>query len=800
MASQVPGFAASLGDLAVALLSSSEVTPRARLIAQQTNELFPGSGIVVYILDQTGEPKWVPKATAGEVAFQDPEIPFEHGTLGAMAERNEAVLFSGADLPREDYAHLNTRRTLVSLAAIPLFSADSLVGAIEILSFDAPLGPAGLSAAAELSRMAGLGLAAGITYEAERNSQLESVTRLAQMYDLEKVFNSTLELDELTQLIASKFQELLRVQAVNLWMVEGDGVLLMSRTGVDPTTEVGTTQKAGEGMVGDIADKGEAVLMESPEDERLRARNRDTEDGAIFSLIAAPLMSDGAEVGVVEAVNKLDGTPFDEDDLFFLTTICETASNALHNASLLQAERKVEILETLVTVSQELTSTLNLDAILDTVVNAPSAVIPYDRAAMAMDQRGKLVLKRVSGMPEIRVGDADVARLSDILEWASASGQEVYVVQHDAEPEADREETRAKFRKYFSETGARAFYAIPLADDQGRLGILSFESSDPDFLTPAHLELIKVLAGQATVALRNSELYREVPLIGVIEPLMQKKRRFMALEKRRRTAYLVLAAAAAVFLVACPWPMRVDGPAVVAPARRTQVQPEVEGAIKQVFVHEGDLVHKGAALAQLEDWNYRAALAAAQAKLDIARSEMNRALAANDGSEAGIQQIQANYWSAEVTRAKERLERTTLRSPIEGVVATPHVEDFVGRHLGVGDTFAEVVDNSRASVDVALDESDVPLLQPGVPGYVKLDGFATRTFKGRLSVISPKGTAEEQRHVFFARLDVPNSDLAIRPGMQGHAKVWAGWHPTGYVVFRDFAAWVWQKLWTWFGW
>ena len=81
-------------------------------------------------------------------------------------------------------------------------------------------------------------------------------------------------------------------------------------------------------------------------------------------------------MGVVEAVNRLDGVPFDEDDEFLLANICETASNALHNASLLQAERKVEILEALVKISGEITSTLDLDRVLDAVVNGPSACNP----------------------------------------------------------------------------------------------------------------------------------------------------------------------------------------------------------------------------------------------------------------------------------------------------------------------------------------------------------------------------------------------------------------------------------------
>lgn len=801
MASQVPGFATSFTELAMALLSSSEVVPRARLIAQQVAELAPGSGVVVYVLDRSGEPAWAPKATAGEVAFEEPAIPLDSGTLGTLNRKKEPVLFSGARLRREQYSHLNVRRTIVSLVGLPMLAGDELVGAIEVLSFDAPIHESHLPPLVELAKLGALGLSAGAAYEAERNTSLESITRLTQLYDLERTFNSTLEMDSLLPLITSKYQELLNVRAVNLWMVvEDEGVRLMSRAGTDATVELETVQGAGQGLTGDIAESGEPVLISSDSDERLQKRNEGVEEGAIVSLMAAPLMHEGAEVGLVECINKLDGTPFDEDDLFFLTTINETAASALHNASLLQAERKVEILETLVSVSQEITSTLDLDRVLQAVVNTPNQVIPYERAALALEQHGKLKLRAVSGQPELNTGDPKIQRLDQMLQWASMFQEELFVHVQDGRVEDPREETRLKFEEYFRESGARAWYSISLADDSGRVGLLSLESSDPDFLTEAHLEMIKVLAGQATVALRNAQMYKEVPFIGLLEPVLQKKRRFMQMEKGRRTASVVLAAAAVLFLAICPVPMRVSGEAQAAPAARAEIMPEVEGVVSRVYVHEGDPVKPNTILADLEDWNYRAALAAAQAKYSTALAEMNRALASNDGTEAGIQRVQVDYWQSEVARARELLGKTHLRSPIAGVVATPHVENLVGRRLAFGDHFAEVVDSSHASVDVALDQDDVPLLKAGQAAVVKLEGFPTRRFQGQVTVVSPKGALEGEQRVFFARVAVPNPEGMIRAGMQGHGKVSVGWHAAGYVLFRGTAGWLYSKFWSWFGW
>ncbi len=198
-------------------------------------------------------------------------------------------------------------------------------------------------------------------------------------------------------------------------------------------------QKPGEGIAGDLSDSGEPVLIDDPEDERLQKRTQGSEDGAVFSLVAAALMEHEALVGVVEAVNRLDGLPFDDDDQFLLANICETASNALHNANLLQAERKVEILEALVKVSGEITSTLDLDRVLDAVVNGPSSVIPYERAAIALEQRGRLQLKAIDrSTPKINPQDPDTSRLQELLEWASSSKQSMFVAQHGDEVEDER--------------------------------------------------------------------------------------------------------------------------------------------------------------------------------------------------------------------------------------------------------------------------------------------------------------------------------------------------------------------------
>ena len=790
-----------IAGFASRLIEAQETAARARIVAQVIVDRIPETSVAVYLLQEDGSgPFWLLRASVGEGVQPDHAVPAEAGTLGSIFCNRQAAVFEGRTLAREEYAHLSIRRTAKGLAYIPLSIDEALIGSIEILSFEAVLDRSFLLALKPLADVAAAALVSSQKYEEERNNALNSITRLTQFYDIEKVFSSTLEMDELLPIIGGKMREMLECQAVNVWLVQGDGsLLLMHQSGSDPTTQQGMSQKTGDGVAGDVSDDGEPVLISDAKDERLVRRNLHIEAGRVESIVVAPLLDKGALVGVVEVVNRLDGASFDDDDLFSLARLNETASIALHNASLLQAERKVEILETLVKVSHEITSTLNLERVLQTIVNAPQAVIPYERAAIALEQNGRYKLSAVTGLTQVDADSPEIAPLNDVLRWAMLAGEVVQVRQRGNEIDAAREETRAKFEAYFERTGMRGFFAIPLTDDSGRVGILSLESAAPDFLLPAHLEILQVLAGQATVALRNAQMYKEVPFISVLEPVLERKRKFMAMEKRRRTLAIVAAVGLVIFLAGVPLPLRVDGDAVVAPAHTAQIQPEVEGVVSRVYVHEGEHVSRGQVLAELADWEPRAAVAQAEAKYQMALLQMNHALAANDGTEAGLQRVQADYWKAEVARDQELLDRTRLRSPIDGVVATPHVENTVGRRLQYGDSFAEVVDTSQAVVDVAVDDSEAGLLRVGSSASVKLNGFPTRIFRGDVLIVSPKGALQGESRVFFARVRVPNSDGAIRAGMEGRGKVRVGWYPAGYVLFRSPVLWLYSRLWSWFG-
>jgi RND family efflux transporter MFP subunit len=787
-------------DVAALLLAASTSNGCAALVASVAVDMLVGSACVVYRFDpDRQEAAWKAIGFAGEVSLGQ-SVLSSHNRLFAplIAEPQYSITHSGAALQREEFAHLQVTRSIASISYLPFAAEDRLIGALEVISFSNALSSVDLEAFDPLLRLTPPALLRTEQFEQEKENLLDGVHRLTQLYDLEKSLNTTLDLDHVMTLIPRKVLPMLQCQAVHLWLFDGDVLTLKASSGADETVYVGMTQAPGEGYVADMAEEGETLLIADPGDERLRMRNEETAS-SIWTAMLVPLMQDEAEVGVLEAVNKMrdtPGEPFDEDDEFFLCSIAETASSALKNASLMFAERKLAILEALVHVSSEITSTLRLDRLLRIIVNSPQSVLPFERCAIALDNRGKLQLKAISGMTHITLGDVEVELLVDLVHWLATQPDVLHLRQTGDSAGNDLPEPVAR---HFEATGNRALYALPLTDDQGRVGVLLYESNDPDFLDVPHTEMIKILAGQATVAIRNALLYREVPLISLLEPLIQQKQALLRTTRGRRIGLTVAAVVVTLFLVFCPLPMRITGEATVAPQHLVTIAAPADGIVAAVFAREGERVTAGQVLASMNDLQWRMDLASADARSRSAQLVMQADLA-RGAAQAGADRAQVEYLRAEADRARNRIESATLHSPITGIVMTPALQNAAGEHLEAGAAFAQVLDLSSAVIDIAILQRDATLLDAGQPAAIKLDSYPQRSWHGTVMVVSPEAQAGDGVRMFAARVPLPNNDALLRSGMTGRAKVFIGYRPAGYVLLRRPTLWVWQMIWNWFGW
>ncbi|HTR02421.1 MAG TPA: GAF domain-containing protein [Thermoanaerobaculia bacterium] len=721
--------------------------------------------------------------------------PRETGFVHDLVRDRQPIVLTGAELTDGDPFVRGLPPGFRACLAVPLEAENLVVGLLALFFTEMPDADEALARLERFLEQAAPALGRALRSERKTVGMLHAIERLTNLYDLSKAFGSTIDEQELSDLIVRKAADFLTAEVASLWRLDGEDVTLAA-TALNENYDVENAPEAvGSPVVGDLlADQAPLRRNRIPEGDPVATEN----DGYLArSVLGIALVEDEIPVGALVLVNKRGRHPeFSAEDEELLADLSRQAVRALRTARQHEAEKKVEELDALLAVSREITATLDLDKVMATVVNATSALIPYDRCAIGIFEKGRFRLGAVSGAKEIDRKDPNVRRLDDLLNWVFLSGTDVAVTQtEDGEITAERPETVEKFRAIFAETGLKSFFGVLLKDEEGKLGALGFESAEPLAFDEGNRDLLAILVNQATVAVRNAQLYQQVPLAGFLAPLLEKRRKLLDIPIRRRQAWLIGAGIVLVALVAVPWKIRVEGPVRVLPARRAAITAAVEGVVKEVLHREGDRVAAGDVVATLKDESYRAALAEASAALAIAESDV--AQHTQEGDAAAMFEARARCEEQKARRAlaEEQLAKTLLRAPAAGVLITPHVEQRVGQALARGAELAIVADLGSVTAEVAVPEAEAALVKAGQPVALKMNPYPTRVFRGRVERVGAELRQEGEESFVIAEARVDNPDEAMKPGMLGTGKVAAATRPLGYALFRKPVRYFWLKLW-----
>jgi RND family efflux transporter MFP subunit len=798
----------SLFELSVAFHSCNSMDSLAKMLATHLARNLGARAAMVWLRQESGD-ELVCRSRWFEAGLRLELAPGQvsEGILAEMLTKSRGRRLNEEDIEPEMLPHLaeHDRERVATALYAPIPTSRDVVGVVEVLNKGTGEFTADdASFVEEACRLAGRVVDALRAVEQEKSSSLETIERLTALYDVASTFSSTLELEDLLPIMAEKIQGNLGALACNFWLVDSGAneLVCAQRAGEDPTTPKGARLPIGESLVGAVAQTGQARLIASAQQEPdLEARVQASEEYEIQSLMAAPLLKEERVLGVVEIVNRSDGKAFDDDDLFYLTNMCEQASNALNNANRLQAERKVHILDALLAISKEITSTLNLDHVLTTVVHQASTVVPFDRCIIGLYDRQRFILGAVSGEAEVP-RTPEMEQLRELLAWVGEQSEAVSADQTNEGWKVKPDSENVALVHYLEGQGLGGFYALPLRDEQGTVGVLALLSNAAGFLSQLHLEVLAILASQTTVAIRNARLYQDVPLQSIWKPVLKSKRKLEGITASRWLEIGSKVGIVALLLIVVPWKYRIQTNATVVPAERRVVSAEVSGIVQRVPVREGQRVNVGDELAGLDDSDDRLRLERASTDLALAHRQLAEAEEKRDWASAGQARLNMDLHQAEVNLYQEKVEKAHLRASIHGVVVTPKVEEKIGKLLKVGDAFCELVDQDHLAVEMNVPETDISLIRTGAPVALKLNAFPTLTIRGTVERVSPQTISAEDEQFFVTRALFPNPDVRAGDGMAGQAKItsaggWfhSGWYPVGYVLLRTPTQWAWRKAW-----
>jgi GAF domain-containing protein/multidrug resistance efflux pump len=692
-----------------------------------------------------------------------------------------------------------------SRLVLPLRASGRPFGVIELLErerADGAYATADADSAAEPLGAAEAALAAVRDRERVQQDTFEVIERLSRLYDIGRSFAATVELSELTEVIVNRTQAALDVEQAYLWILDGSGevVRLVAAAGSAAESVAGWELRLPDGLVGAAFAGGEAMLATGAEEvPGLEERPDVTAGVQITSAAVVPVIdADGDLVGALEVVNRNNGEGIDAEDRAFLQEIAGTAAIALANARRLDAERRAADLGQLLSVSQQLVSHLDADTVSFSLVHKPAELLSFRRAAVGLLRGSRFELAAVSGQRFVDEKLDEIKGLRSIVEWAAGLDEGVYIVKEDdGSIDTSRPETREKFSAWFARTGNRSFLAVPLQDEDGKLGVWTLEADEAYAFSERDLEVAQLLGTQATVALRNAVLFQQMPMRGMMRPLARTHAKVAALGRHRLVwaGATVLAALALLFV---PVPLRVAGDARVLPERRLPVSAETGGRIAQVLVREGDRVEAGQEIARLDDIEVQAALAEARAQQAMAERALTRRRAEGDAAGAAAEAARIAGLAADVARREDELERSRLRAREPGIVVTPRVEDRTGERLAPGEVFCEVANLDRQEIEIAVPERDAGLVRDPMPVKVRLYALPTTSVRAEVRRVGVQAVADpDGEKVFLVRAVLDGRPEGLRSGMTGRAKINTGAASLGRVIFRRPARWVWNRLWGW---
>ncbi|MEZ0469388.1 efflux RND transporter periplasmic adaptor subunit [Luteimonas salinilitoris] len=233
---------------------------------------------------------------------------------------------------------------------------------------------------------------------------------------------------------------------------------------------------------------------------------------------------------------------------------------------------------------------------------------------------------------------------------------------------------------------------------------------------------------------------------------------------------------------------------------------QVSGQVTDVLVDFNDTVEKDQVIARIDPSTYqaqieqgnaqvaaaRAALAQAQATLRnaeldhrrkadlggrqlVARSDVDLARAALDQARAQVTSAQAQIrqQTASTQATRVNLDRTVIRSPVDGVVLTRTIEpgQTVAASLQAPELFTIAEDLSKMQIELAVDEADIGQVQKGQDVSFTVDAFPDRQFRGVVQQVRLSATDTNNVITYPVVVSVDNSDGTLLPGLTVNAEI-----------------------------
>jgi signal transduction histidine kinase/DNA-binding response OmpR family regulator len=237
----------------------------------------------------------------------------------------------------------------------------------------------------------------------------------------------------------------------------------------------------------------------------------------VRSLLAIPMLRADELLGVI-LIYRHEVRPFTDGHIALLETFADQAAIAIENARLLtelqartgELTRSVQELQALGEVSQALSSTLDLETVLSTIVSRANQLADADGGSVyEYDERSEVFHLRATDNLDEEV--VVVARRTPVPRSEGVLGRMTMTREPVQIPDIGQPGAyRSPLRDVLLRTGTRALLAVPLLREDSLIGGLTINKKTPGEFSPEVIDLLKTFAAQSALAIQNARLFREI--------------------------------------------------------------------------------------------------------------------------------------------------------------------------------------------------------------------------------------------------------------------------------------------------
>jgi PAS domain S-box-containing protein len=449
---------------------------------------------------------------------RDFRLQVGEGLIGAAAATGETVLANDAAAdPR--FVPLGDGACVASLSA-PIQTSEGVIGVLHA--------EADRRMAFSEQDAAALALAADQLAVAIQNARLfgeieRRVAELATINQIGRAISSALDASELYDLIYNQVSKLLDTQNFHIALYDQD----RDQIRVEFLVERGQPQEpailpVGQGLTGYVIETGTPILVTHGSEEFATERGLSLEGEPARSWLGVPMVADDRVIGAIAIQSFRRDNAFDAGHRELLMTIAGQAAVAFQNARLFEErERRIGELAVLNEMARAISSTLELDGLLELVYRQTSRLLDMSLFLIALydEDRDEISVPFVvdpDGREDWQVSQGEQDLIGRVVE----SREPLLLAGSGAElsPHPGSDAAAGQWRSWLG---------VPMVAEDRVLGVIAVQSYERENLYDEDdLSFLMTVASQSAMAVRNAQLYRQiVRFSGELEEMVEMRTR-----------------------------------------------------------------------------------------------------------------------------------------------------------------------------------------------------------------------------------------------------------------------------------